>query len=93
MIIIACIAGTYTSLDYSSAEDEEVPPTPIANSTRRGASTTSRNGHGGNKRGARQARGEVEVLPGVTSRVTRSSRSNSREEIIITRDFGMFCVF
>jgi len=70
--------GTYTSLDYSSAEDEEVPPTPIANSTRRGASTTSRNGHGGTKRGARQARGEVEVLPGVTSRVTRSSRSNSR---------------
>jgi len=33
------------------------------------------------------------VLPGVTSRVTRSSRSNSREEIIIMREVGVFCVF
>ena len=79
--------GTYSGLDYSSAEDDEVPPTPIANSTRRGAaltqSTTSRNGHGGSKRGSRQTRGEVEVLTGVTSRVTRSSRSNSREELFV----------
>jgi len=75
--------GTYSGLDYSSAEDDEIAPTPIANSTRRGTalnapSTTSKNGHSGNKRGARQNRGEVEVLTGVTSRVTRSSRSNSR---------------
>jgi len=73
--------GTYSGLDYSSAEDDDFPA-PIANSTRRGgrapvAVTGGGAGKGG-KRGTRQVEEEVEVSGGVTSRVTRSSRNNSR---------------
>ena len=74
------ISGTYSGLDYSSAEDEDFP-TPIANSTRRGGrapeivntAAAGRNGSGGGKRGGRGEEGAV------TSRVTRRcSRENSR---------------
>ena len=72
------ISGTYSGLDYSSAEDEDFPA-PIA--TKRGGrapvivrtDSAGRNGSGGGNRGGR---GEDRA---VASRVTRrSSRSNSR---------------
>ena len=74
------ISGTYSGLDYSSAEDEDFPA-PIA--TKRGGrapvivrtDSAGRNGSGGGNRGGRGEEGEGAV----TSRVTRrSSRNNSR---------------
>lgn len=79
--------GVYTSLDYSSAEDEDFP-NPIANSTRRGGRTivnqvpekkcsgNSRAGSIASKRGQISKRDEISQ--GTSNRNTRSSRNNSR---------------
>ena len=74
------ISGTYSGLDYSSAEDEDFPA-PIA-TTRGGRApvivrtdSAGRNGSGGGNRGGRGEDG----AGAVASRVTRrSSRNNSR---------------
>jgi len=64
--------GGYSGLDYSSAEEEDIPQ-PIDNSTRR---QEARNGLGAGSGGRR---GQIKEEGGaVTSKVTRSSRNNSR---------------
>jgi len=70
------VPGGYSGLDYSSAEEEDFPP-PIANSTRRQVGRQEvRNGAGGGAAGRKGQR--QEETGAVTSRVTRSSRNNSR---------------
>ena len=70
------VPGGYSGLDYSSAEEEDFPP-PIANSTRRQVGRQEvRNGAGGGAGGRKGQR--QEETGAVTSRVTRSSRNNSR---------------
>jgi len=76
--------GSYSPLDYSSAEDEDFP-IPLANSTRRGgrapvivsSASVGKNGASGSKKSKRQNE-ETSSGGQISTRVTRSSRNNSR---------------